>query len=81
MTEKYCGILLNELYPEDGRKESCYEVFEDEKICTLPERGATEPRFGGDSPKLNVAEDSSSDLKWNAWIERDIIDDMTGEHL
>ena len=73
--------MLNGIYPEDCRRESFYEVFDDENICVAPERGATELGFGGESPRLDVAEDCSSDLKWNEWIERDIIDDMTGEHL
>ena len=77
----YGDILPNEIYPEDYRKESFCEVFDDEKICMLPERGATELGLGGESPKLSLAEDCSSDLKWNEWIERDIIDDMAGEHL
>ena len=46
-----------------------------------PERGATELELGGESPKVNVAEDYSSELVWNGWIERDVIDDMIGEHL
>ena len=47
----------------------------------LPRRGATELELGGESPRLNVADNSSSDLRRCEWIERDVIDDVTGEHL
>ena len=69
----YTDILLSEMYPEDYRKESFEDDFEDEKICRMPERGATELEFGGESPTRNMAEDCFSDLKWNERVERDII--------
>lgn len=77
----YDDILLDELYPEERGTQEYDPLLEDEETCTRLKGGATEPRFGGDCLRLNVGQDCSIDLKWNKWIERDIVDDVTGEEL